>query len=101
MPTPLAQMAKHGAATDWEINKADRHELHVVLARQLSTPTVSQIYKPVREPSPSEANGTHGRCLVADIIGLSSQETGERGVLNPSFVEAMMGFAIGWTDLEP
>ena len=65
----------------------------------LSTPTASQIYKPVREPSPSEANGTHGRCLVADVIDQSCPETGERGVLNPSFVEMMMGFEIEWTDL--
>lgn len=28
------------------------------------------------------------------------QETGDRGALSPLFVEAMMGFPAGWTDLE-
>jgi hypothetical protein len=104
----------------------------------LATPRASQDYKPIRQLSPSEAGGTHGRTLVADIgremlptptaqdaknnggisqmnrntiplnmvlINQSKQEIGDNGKsiprlgLNPEFVEAMMGFPIGWTDL--
>ena len=32
---------------------------------------------------------------------LQKIDTGEREVLSPLFVEWMMGFPIGWTDLEP
>jgi len=109
----------------------------------LATPRASQDYKPIRQLSPSEADGTHGRTLVADIgremlptptaseqkyrlkgnsqqskcleakarrgelINPSLEETGNNGEssprlgLNPEFVEAMMGFPIGWTDLNP
>jgi hypothetical protein len=104
----------------------------------LPTPRASQDHKPIRPLAPSEANGTHGKTLVADIgnhllptptvqdaknngsesqqkrntkplnavaINLSLEETGSNGEsplrlgLNPEFVEAMMGFPIGWTDL--
>jgi hypothetical protein len=104
----------------------------------LATPRASQDYKPIRHLSPSEADGTHGRTLVADIgremlptptaqdaknnggisqmnrntiplnmvlINQSKQEIGDNGEsaprlgLNPEFVEAMMGFPTGWTDL--
>ena len=107
----------------------------------LATSTASQDYKPIRPLSPSEANGTHGRTLVADIgremlptptaseqkyrlkgnsqqskcleakarrgelINSSLEEIGDNGKsaprlgLNPQFVEAMMGFPTGWTDL--
>jgi len=116
-------------------------KLETVIARELlATPTASQDYKPIRQLSPSEADGTHGRTLVADIgsqllptptvqdaknngsesqqkrntkplnavaINLSLEEIGDNGEsplrlgLNPEFVEAMMGFPIGWTDLNP
>lgn len=74
----------------------------------LATPRASQDYKPIRPLAPSEANGTHGKTLVADIGSQYLEGTGENGtlapsctrpVLNPEFVERMMGFPIGWTDL--
>lgn len=60
-------------------------------------PTASQIYKPLRDPSPSEAAGKHGRCLVADF-SQSTDDTG-RGILNRNFVARMMGFPTKWCDL--
>lgn len=74
----------------------------------LATPRASQDHKPIRALAPTEANGTHGRTLVADIGNQFPEVTGENGirppsstrpVLNPEFVERMMGFPIGWTDL--
>ena len=70
----------------------------------LATPTASQDYKAVRPLSPSEANGTHGKTLVGDIgnqLGVKIGESGKskRLYLNPEFVETMMGFPTGWTDL--
>jgi hypothetical protein len=74
----------------------------------LATPRASQDHKPIRPLAPTEANGTHGKTLVADIGNQFPEVTGESGtqppsctrpVLNPEFVERMMGFPIGWTDL--
>jgi hypothetical protein len=92
----------------------------------LPTPVASQNHKPIRPRTPSEEAGTHGKCLVGEFAEYTknlptprtcsamaatinpdaqfpnletviAQETGERGVLNPSFVEAMMMFPEGWT----
>ena len=38
---------------------------------------------------------THGETHLTN-----SKEIGENGVLNPSFVELLMGFPLGWTDLK-
>ena len=38
---------------------------------------------------------THGETHLMD-----SKEVGENGVLNPSFVELLMGFPLGWTELK-
>jgi len=56
LPTPTAQMAKHGHPTDWEIQH--------------------------------RGNDLHVRLILA---------AGQ--VLNPQFVEWLMGFPIDWTDL--
>ena len=154
LPTPTASdgtmgaiMGKHDQFVTLKsgalrkINK-NGNDGSVGLARtmMLVTPRASQDHKPIRPLAPSEANGTHGKTLVADIgnqllptptvqdaknngsesqqkrntkplnavaINLSLEETGNNGEsplrlgLNPEFVEAMMGFPIGWTDLNP
>jgi hypothetical protein len=38
---------------------------------------------------------THGETHFTN-----SKEIGENGVLNPSFVEILMGFPLGWTELK-
>jgi hypothetical protein len=109
LPTPRANQAM---AVDLESNYAQNHKhknLEVVIGKDmLATPRASQDYKPIRPLAPSEANGTHGKTLVADIGSQYLEETGKSGtlvpsctrpVLNPEFVEKMMGFPIGWTDL--
>ncbi len=45
-----------------------------------------------------EANGTHGITLVAAIGDALDVATGGGGVLNPYFVQKMMGFPTGWLD---
>jgi len=66
----------------------------------LSTPTASQIYKPLRPPTRSELEGKHGRCLVADVFSAWNPGTGERGMLNPQWVETLMGFPENWTNVD-
>ena len=64
----------------------------------LPTPTTSQDYKPIRKFTPSERNGTHGKMLVGVIGHKNPNLVGQ--YLNPAMVEWVMGFPIGWTDLE-
>lgn len=64
----------------------------------LPTPRASQEYKPVRQLSPSEANGSHGTVLVGAIGNELDVATGAGVVLNPRFVEWMMMFPTGWLD---
>lgn len=64
------------------------------LAEVLATPQASDVA--FRQ---STANW-EGNDLVSQTVGKSFQETGERGRLNPLFVERMMGFPQDWTRLE-
>jgi hypothetical protein len=61
------------------------------------TPTASQT-KPARPPSPSRLKGTHGWDLQDAVGHVDQQAVG--GQLNPQWVEWLMGFPLGWTDLE-
>jgi hypothetical protein len=38
---------------------------------------------------------------AARLAGYTEETIGKDSQLNPPFVEEMMGFPIGWTDLEP
>ena len=38
---------------------------------------------------------------LAGVVVIKCKATGEGTYLNPSFVEEMMGFPTGWTDLKP
>jgi len=66
--------------------------------KMLPTPRTSQDHKPLRQLCPSEANGTHGITLVGAIGDALDEATGGGGVLNPYFVQKMMGFPTGWLD---
>jgi len=65
----------------------------------LPTPTASQDYKPIRPLAPSEKDGSHGKMLVGVIGDRFPELIG--AYLDPRFQEALMGFPIGWTDVEP
>jgi hypothetical protein len=86
LPTP--------AARDWKGRGRDG-QLPTVL---LPTPRTSQDHKPLRQLCPIEANGTHGITLVGAIGDALDVVTGGGGVLNPYFVQKMMGFPTGWLD---
>jgi hypothetical protein len=106
LPTPAASnygMAKHAL---WPTPRASRNE-----NRQLNL-------------TPSQIAGTHGRSLAAEVNRVEREQWATPtahprthtprkvhhgrqlanevgGLLNPTWVEWLMGFPIGWTDLEP
>ena len=51
--------------------------------------------------TPSRHTGKHATCINT-VIGQTeeAQQLGQKARLSPLFVEWMMGFPIGWTDLE-
>jgi hypothetical protein len=95
-PTPTSQDAKNSTLPPSQKN---RDSIPGAILRMLPTPTASQNHKPVRALAPSEANGTHGTMLVGAVGDMSPELVG--GQLNPQWVEWLMGFPTGWTDLKP
>lgn len=103
-PTPTTQEIEHKdlmlTKTGRRRTKYGKNSHSVGLAdyvKMWPTPTASQDYKPVRPLAPSEANGTHGTMLVGAVGDANPELIG--GQLNPEFVEWLMEFPIGWTDL--
>ena len=95
-PTPAAQDAKNST---FPPSQYDRDTIPGAVMRSLwPTPTASQDWKPIRPLAPSEANGSHGTMLVGAVGHQEPQNVG--GQLNPEWVEALMCFPIGWTDVE-
>jgi hypothetical protein len=62
-------------------------------AEMLPTPTANDSKNSTLPPSQVDRDGLAGTMLRDDSI-----PTGEATYLNPSFVEEMMGYPVGWTD---
>lgn len=62
----------------------------------LPTPASSQITKPIRNLSPSEQYGTHGK-MTCGVLGMHYPSLIGK-TIHPEFVEWMMGFPRQWTD---
>ena len=67
--------------------------------RNLPTPTATDAKN--NPCTPSRHTGKHAKCINT-VIGQTeeAQQLGRKARLSPLFVEWMMGFPIGWTDLE-
>ena len=96
LPTPRANSAM---TVDLRTQR-DRPELQpnleTVIGRMLPTPTTNDAKNASLPPSQAERDG-----LAGAMLRDSSIPTGAATYLNPSFVEEMMGFPVGWTVLKP
>ena len=63
----------------------------------LASPRASQDFKPIRKQTPQEHNGKHGQTLCSSIGIICPEHIGQ--YINPQFSEWMMGFPIGWGDI--
>jgi hypothetical protein len=100
-PTPRSQEAKHGAATDWELNTAHAgtvDSLRVqVVKRQTMWPTpTSHMAKETGAPSEYNRNEPSITSRVFE-----SPEHRQGMALNPQWVCWLMGWPIGWADVKP
>lgn len=88
--TLQAQMAKHAQPTKWE--KVNRpRDLHVQI---WGTPRAADHKGSGPRGSKSQRHMEGRRYLAGQAA------TPETGALNPAFVETLMGYPIGWTDLD-
>ena len=130
-PTPLAQEAKHGTVTEWEMttdHAATKNSLRVQVAKAMwPTPTVQDSNKATKKwrddhqnnltaavfnpeklwPTPSAPNAKgavqdrfYGSETYRHNLDEAVRTHKYDGQLNPQWVEWLMGYPEGWTDLE-
>ena len=102
--------------TAWQLSEAAFPNLETVIGREIAAQNSSEkclsAENPILLPTPCSSNSKevgpkgsasqihnaeHGN-LCGVIKGLPSVPIGAATYLNPSFVEEMMGFPVGWTD---
>jgi hypothetical protein len=88
LPTPTATDATHGGRVTERKARNGGNLVEAVSMRLLPTPT-AHLAKETGAPSESSRN--------SPTLGMA---TGAGGSLHPQFVEWMMGFPKGWTDLD-
>jgi hypothetical protein len=96
LPTPT--VCNDSSYYDNSPNKHKRHSKGLateVIDNQLPTPTASEHKARMKDTTQA------GKCLsaMARQDKLSAQNGGDM-FLNPAFVEEMMGYEVGWTDLK-
>jgi hypothetical protein len=96
LPTPMARDHLPPHSKEYIAKKkAEGHgmaNLNDHVAHFLPTPTTNDSKNASLPPSQAERDGLAGAMLRDDSI-----PTGAATYLNPSFVEEMMGFPVGWT----
>lgn len=86
-------------AQDWKKRGPNSHHQGLWEQIRFATPTASQANKPIRNPSPSRMDGTHGEDLQDSIGRLNPESIGKKLCLR--WVSLLMGYQTKWTDLEP
>jgi hypothetical protein len=97
LPTPKASDGERGRDKARARPDAKSRELATTVRdRMLPTPTVNDSKNSTLPPSQIDRDGLAGAMLRDPSI-----QTGEATYLNPSFVEEMMGYPVGWTVSKP
>ena len=92
LPTPRANSAMTVDLRTQQNRPELQPNLETVMARMLPTPTVNDAGNSSLPPSQRGRDNLPGQMLRDDSV-----PTGPGTHLNPSFVEEMMGFPVGWT----
>ena len=103
LPTPSACVANDGERVASWMDRRERVKLTAkngngmgmpltIAAQLLPTPTTNDSKNASLPPSQQDRDGLAGAMLRDDSI-----PTGAATYLNPSFVEEMMGYPVGWT----
>jgi len=111
LPTPVACVANDGERPAPWLTRRERMKAELgngngmgmplsIAVQLLPTPCASNAKEVGPKGSASQIHNEQNGNLCGVIKGLPSVPTGAPMYLNPSFVEEMMGFPIGWTDCE-
>jgi hypothetical protein len=99
-PTSTSQEAKHGTVTQWEMttdHPTTKASLRVRAAKSLwPTPSANDN----RDRGNLSTPAVQRRARLGKQLGLSMVVSDQSGQLNPTWVEWLMGFPIGWTALD-
>src|SRR3990167_6884847 len=98
-PTPKARDWHDNGTSPSEMKRNSPSLPAMPLRGLLATPTASQASKPIRAPSPSRMNGTHGEDIQDSVGRISPPLIGKK--LNVLFLEWMMGLPFNHTELKP
>ena len=103
-PTPRAQDSKHGSATEWELNTdyaGTKDSLRVQVVKRLWPTPAARDYKGHNSVETMKKKLAEGKRAQQGQLPNAVAMTGETGgQLNPTWVEWLMGWPIGWTDLD-
>lgn len=101
LPTPKAQDAKHSPSNALN-NQANGHQMHLPHAvGLLPTPKAMDGDRGSLGTITKFNNKTGRKALKSAIGNLQPDPNQIKGQLNPEFVEWMMGYPLGWTDITP
>ena len=97
----LDRLPKSGIAQNGQLYQLETLELRISDGDGLRLPTPTATDAKMNPCTPSRHTGKHATCINT-VIGQTeeAQQLGQKARLSPLFVEWMMGFPIGWTDLE-
>jgi|CXWL01.1.fsa_nt_gi hypothetical protein len=96
LPTPRARTAMAATLTQNAANRT-QDNLENVIARFMFPTPIARDYRGARLPETLKAKGRGFWNSLPDALS----ECGIRGALNPCFIEAMMGYPRGHTELKP
>lgn len=98
LPTPTATGSEHRT----RYSQGGRPLLYMIQKGLLPTPTCNEAKNSPHTPSQWKRLASLN-VEATKLTGITKEEaiTGKAFQLNPRFVEEMMGFPIGWTELEP
>ena len=94
-PTPDANMGKRGTQPNWTRLRKSGHTAQYTInqaVRDSMWPT------PIRDDAKNSGKNLNRR---PGLVGMVRKIEGPSGQLNPAWVEWLMGWPVGWTDLKP
>ena len=100
-PTPDANMGERGTQPNWTKTRPSGHHAQYTLNQAVRDNPIMWPTPTANEDAAGRPNGKMQRMLGndPDIRGKTPKEW-EKGSLNPDWVEWLMGYDRGWTDLD-
>jgi hypothetical protein len=101
LPTPVLRTGGNGFGS-WATPAATDGKRGGVITAKMTGQSLAQMVKtPAAWPTPTKCDGSGGPGRSDKRTGCDNLRTAIGGSLNPPWVEWLMGWPLGWTDLKP